>query len=328
MNGRIWLESEVGKGSKFSFTAQFGAAPQAMSSTADAELNLAGCRILVVDDHQINRLIVREMISSRGAEVGEAVSGEEALAAIRRAGDAGRPYKIILLDMRMPGIDGLETARQIRSAGYAVDQIVPMLSSDDLKSQLIRLGELGLNVYVVKPVTHKELFDAIRLGLAGGIPTTSDVMPERSVAEIAVARPANEAPIGILIAEDSPDNRLVVSAYLRREPYQIDFAENGKQAVAMFKSQRYAMVLMDIQMPELDGLSATRLIRQWEIEQPSRQTPIVALTASVLAEDVRNALAAGCNMHLAKPLRKHTLLEVIRHTIMLHADAAPPTGTA
>jgi CheY-like chemotaxis protein len=163
----------------------------------------------------------------------------------------------------------------------------------------------------------------VRAALKAGNGNSGDAMQQRFAAETANIPAASGPLMRILIAEDSPDNRLVVGAYLRREPYQVEFAENGKQAVAMFKSQRYAMVLMDIQMPELDGLAATRLIRQWETERAIPPTPIIALTASVLEEDVRNALAAGCNVHLAKPLKKQTLLEVIHHTVMLHANASP-----
>jgi len=120
---------------------------------------------------------------------------------------------------------------------------------------------------VVKPVTRRELFEVIRASLEGGNSTLGDTMQQRLAAETTSIPPASGTLTRILVAEDSPDNRFVVAAYLRREPYQVQFAENGKQAVAMFKSQRYAMVLMDIQMPELDGLAATRLIRGWEAER-------------------------------------------------------------
>jgi CheY-like chemotaxis protein len=119
----------------------------------------------------------------------------------------------------------------------------------------------------------------------------------------------------ILVAEDAPDNRMVVAAYLRREPYQVNFAEDGMQAVSMFKSTRYDIVFMDIQMPKLDGLAAARLIRQWETEQGLAPTPIVALSASVLDEDVQSALAAGCDMHIGKPVKKRILLDTIRNIV-------------
>ena len=116
----------------------------------------------------------------------------------------------------------------------------------------------------------------------------------------------------ILIADDSADNRLLIGAYLRREPYQLEFAENGKLAIEKFKSNQYDMVFMDVQMPEIDGLAATRLIRQWEKDNHRLPTPIIALTASALEEDVQRTLAAGCDVHLSKPIKKSVLLDTIR----------------
>ena len=321
MGGRIWLESEVGKGSNFCFTAQFGLAPLVVSSRVDTAPNLAGYRVLVVDDHQINRLIVREMISDCGAEVSEAESGEEALAAVCRSRDAGEPYRIILLDMRMPGMDGLEVASGICAQTLPVKPVILMLSSDELKPESTRLKELGVSVHLLKPVTRKQLFEAINCALEEANQDKPEPVSERRMPE-AVKPTANARQTRILIAEDSPDNRLLISAYLRREPYQIDFAENGKEAVERFKSQRYDMVFMDIQMPELDGLAATRFIRQWESDQTLTPAPIIALTASVLEEDVHNALEAGCNMHMSKPIKKRKLLDTIRNVVLVHASSA------
>jgi signal transduction histidine kinase/DNA-binding NarL/FixJ family response regulator len=191
MGGRIWLESEVGKGSNFSFTAQFGLAPRVVSSGADTVLSLAGYRVLVVDDHQINRLIVREMISDCGAEVSEAESGEEALAAVCESRDAGQPYRIILLDMRMPGMDGLEVISRIRAETLPVKPVILMLSSDDLKPELARLKELGVSVYLLKPVTRKQLFEAIHRALEEANQDKANAMSERQTPEPATEQAAD-----------------------------------------------------------------------------------------------------------------------------------------
>jgi CheY-like chemotaxis protein len=218
-------------------------------------------------------------------------------------------------------MDGLEVACRIHAERLAVRPVVLMLSSDDLRPQLSRLKELGLNAYLVKPVTRKDLFEVIHRVLEEANQDKATAMPEPGMLE--TAQPVVDArQARILIAEDSPDNRLVVSAYLRREPYQVDFAENGEEAVAKFKVQRYDMVFMDIQMPGLDGLAATRLIRQWETARALASTPIIALTASVLEEDVRNALAAGCNMHMSKPIKKRALLDTIRNIVLFRAGSA------
>jgi two-component system, sensor histidine kinase and response regulator len=326
--GQIRVESEMQKGSRFSFTAKFGLAPRVISPTAHVVLSLVGHRVLVVDDNRINRMIVREMISTCGAEVTEAESGEEALAAIHRATDAGLTYRIILLDMRMPGMDGLEVAQRIRQAQLPVEPVILMLSSDDLRPQLTRLKQLGLDAYLVKPVTRKELFEAIRRVIEDANRNSATALPERRPPEIRSEQAACFSPVRILVAEDAPDNRLVVKAYLRREPYEIDFAEDGQEAVEKFTSHKYDLVLMDIQMPRMDGLAATRKIRQWETEHALPPVPIIALTASVLDEDVRCAVAAGCNLHIGKPVKKRALLDTIRNAALLARHEVPILSAA
>ena len=323
MDGRIGVESELNKGSKFSFTAHFGLEARVISAAAHVVLSLADYRILVVDDNQINRLIVREMVTSCGAEVSEAVSGEEALAAIREGVNAGRPYRIVLLDMRMPGMDGLEVAQRIQQEHLPIRPLILMLSSDDLKPQVARLREIGLDAYLVKPISRKELFEAIRRVIEEANLNSADTLPERRATQIQSATSDGAPEMRILVAEDSPDNRLVIAAYLRREPYQVDFALDGREAVNKFISQRYDLVFMDIQMPEVDGLAATRTIRRWESDHRLRPTPIIALSASVLEEDVRLALAAGCNLHMSKPVRKRVLLDAVRNAALLRKSDTP-----
>ena len=323
MDGRIWVESELNKGSKFFFTARFGLETRVISAAAHVVLSLAYYRILVVDDNQINRLIVREMIMSCGAEVSEAVSGEEALAAIREGVNAGQPYRIVLLDMRMPGMDGLEVARRIKQEQLPIRPLILMLSSDDLKPQVARLRELGLDAYLVKPITRKELFEAIRRVIEEANLNSAETLPERRPPRIQSAMSADRLEMRILVAEDSPDNRLVIGAYLRREPCHVDFAFDGREAVNKFISDHYDLVFMDIQMPEVDGLAATRTIRRWENDHGLSPTPIIALTASVMEEDVRLALASGCNLHMSKPVKKVVLLDAVRNAAFLRS-ANPP----
>jgi CheY-like chemotaxis protein len=223
-----------------------------------------------------------------------------------------RPYQIILLDMRMPGMDGLEVARRIRAAHLPIEPIILMLSSDDVKLQLARLKDIELEAYLVKPITRKELFEAIRRLLEDANHRGANAMPERRTRE----QISNNAKgvMRILVAEDSPDNRLLFQAYLRLEPHQVDFAEDGRAAVDKFIAQRYDLVFMDVHMPELDGLDATRMIREWERQHGIEPSPIIALSASVLDEDVKRALAAGCSGHISKPVRKQVILEAIHVT--------------
>ncbi len=323
MGGKISVESELGKGSKFSFITQFPLATRVISPTAHVILNLDHYRVLVVDDNHINRLIAREMISNCGAEVSEAASGEEALTAIRQASDEGTPYRIILLDMRMPGLSGLEVAQRVREEHLPTEPLILMLSSDDLKPQLSQLKDLGLDAYLVKPITRRELFDAISRVLQDANRNSRDALASRMTeTQVPADRGSEQPKTRILVADDSADNRLLIGAYLRREPCEIDFAENGKLAFDKFKSNHYDMVFMDVQMPEIDGLAAAHLIRKWEAENHRFPTPIIALTASALEEDVQRSHAAGCDLHLSKPIKKSVLLDTIRRTILLASKPA------
>ncbi|HLW69941.1 MAG TPA: response regulator [Candidatus Binataceae bacterium] len=325
MGGRIRVDSAVGKGSRFLFSARFGLAPRLISSTPRAALDLIGYRVLVVDDNAVNRLILHEMVGGCGAEITEAESGAAALAAIRLALEAGFPYHIVLLDMMMPEMDGLEVAMRIRAAKLATEPLVLMLSSNDLKSSLKSLHDAGLDAYLVKPVTRTELFAAIRrvidsrgfqLPVAAPTPIDSTPQAER-IYTVEKADPL------VLVAEDSPDNRLLISAYLKREHFELEFARDGQEALEKFKQTRFDLVLMDIQMPRMDGIMATRLMRQWESENQVEPIPIIALTASVLAEDVNDTIAAGCSMHLNKPIKKQVLLNALRIYLPAGQDSSP-----
>ena len=326
MGGKISVESQLQEGSKFSFTTQFGLATRVISPTAHVVLNLDHYRVLVVDDNHINRLIVREMISNCGAQVSEAEGGEDALVAIHQASDEGKPYRIILLDMRMPGMSGLDVAVRIRHEHLPTEPLILMLSSDDLKPQLSRLKDLGLDAYLVKPITRKELFDSIGRVIQDANRNSREGLPAGAARAAVVLEDLKEQPATrILVADDSADNRLLIGAYLRRERCELDFAENGKLALDKFKSDQYDMVFMDVQMPEMDGLVATRLIRRWEAENHRAPTPIIALTASALEDDVQRTHAAGCDLHLSKPIKKSVLLNTIHDVIRLASKqpAAP-----
>ena len=192
-----------------------------------------------------------------------------------------------------------------------------MLSSDDLKVQLSRTRELGLDAYLVKPVRRSDLFDAIGTAMAKhAARSETDAEPAHTSAlaltEDAAGKAQPDRPLRILLADDSKDNRLLIHAYLKDTAWRIEDAENGAIAVARMKAGTYDVVLMDIQMPVMDGLEATRAIRAWEKEGGLSHTPILALTASALDEDVRRTLDAGVDMHVSKPIKKSVLLAAIK----------------
>jgi CheY-like chemotaxis protein len=217
---------------------------------------------------------------------------------------------MILLDMRMPGMDGLEVATRIHQELQQTAPLILMLSSDDLAPQLLRLQESLFDAYLVKPITRRELFEAIAKVL--GAARTSATIAEPSLGEnTRPLEPADVPPARILVAEDSPDNRLLISAYLKNTQCQVDFAENGQIAFEKFTRNNYDRVLMDIQMPIMDGHAATRSIRAWEREHDAPHTNVVALTASALDEQEAKTRQSGCDGHVAKPVKKATLLGTI-----------------
>lgn len=302
MGGRIWVESVEGEGSTFRFDVSF-ARGKPLPATARAHTaDLRKRRILVVDDSDTNRLILREALQAEGAIVTECANGSDAVAAFQRAQSANEPFQLVLCDARMPGMDGFEAIEAIVQHGAAVGTVM-MLTSSNLTEDLERARGMGLGAYLVKPVKRAELLQSISgvLGNAEQAPATAG----------APAPDADGARKSLLLVEDNPDNRLLIKAYLKREPYDVDEAENGAEALTLFKQKRYDLVLMDVQMPVMDGHTATREIRSWEATQGTGAVPVVALTAHAIKEDTERSLAAGCTAHLTKPIKKQTLLNAL-----------------
>jgi two-component system, sensor histidine kinase and response regulator len=343
MGGRTWAESSVGAGSTFYFTANFGlnAGPSINGESpatgrASPVSQLAGMRALVVDDNRINRMVVREIMAAHGADVAVADSGLAALSELKSARRSGRPFDLMILDCQMPDMDGFKVVQQLRRGAERDDTVVLMLTSNDLNIQIPRVRELGLDAYIVKPVGRAELLAAIAAALAahnrasvagaaakplapnGGDTAAADARADAAQAE----SPAANIFARLLLADDSADNRLLINSYLKRMPYRIDEAQNGEEAYLKAIATRYDLILMDLQMPVMDGLVATRMIRDWELANGAPRTPIIVLTASVLEDDVRKTLAAGADTHLSKPVTRGMLLQAIRELNADDADAS------
>ncbi len=304
IGGEIWVESEPGKGSTFFFNAPFETAQTSEPASAPAPVDLSGLKTLVVDDCAANRLVLRETLSSWGAKVTEADSGQLGLELLEQAKTEHNSFDLVLLDCRMPQLDGFEVARRIQQNSAFPGTTLMMLTSDNRAGDIARAQKLGLAAYMVKPIKRKELQQTI----------SNVLQPRQPEVEKAAAKPQEEGscrPLKILLVDDSEDNRLLVSSFLKKRPYQIELAENGEVAVNKFQAGEFDLVLMDMQMPIKDGYSASREIRQWEEQQGRPATPIIALTAFAQQDDARKSLAAGCNMHLTKPIKKSILLEAI-----------------
>jgi len=308
MGGRMWVESEIGKGSKFCFTAIFK--PQKAKSketfVKPGEIDVKGISTLIVDDNATNRLILREILSVWDAEITEAEGGKEAISIIKSAYKKNKPYDLVLLDCRMPEIDGIGVAKFLREQKNSESTTVMMLSSDYKTNDLKQIDKYGIGAYLVKPIKRKELKNAIltTLGLWKA-QVGKEKLKEAKKAAVSIPH------LNILLVEDNPDNRLLIKAFLKKTPIEIEEAENGQIAVDKVKNKEYDIVLMDMQMPIMDGYTATKTIREWERENDRSEIPILALTAYAMKEDRDKTLEAGCSDYLAKPLRKEKLLEAL-----------------
>ena len=306
MGGKIWVESEPGQGSTFSFTAEFYIDKQPQLTERPLAVDISGMRILVVDDSVTNRLILSETLSGWGAHVSEAENGAVALKTIEKGEQSGETFKLILLDGKMPVMDGFKAIEEIKKRFNHLDHTVMLLTSDDSSAKISKAKKSGVPVCLVKPVKREELKDAIHTALGHAKPVEENEMAE----PISEARVEAHA-IKILVVEDGKENRMLIRAYLKKSPHSLDMAENGQEGLEKFKSTRFDIVLMDMRMPVMDGYTATREIRRWEQEQGQTATPIIALTAHALKADRQKCLDAGCSDYLSKPVKKADLLKKI-----------------
>jgi PAS domain S-box-containing protein len=318
MQGRIWAESRIGVGSTFYFTARFAVGSKLPLRGPSGPMDLKEMKTLVIDDNATNRVILREMLSRWGAVVTEAEGGEQGLSELLRAQQAGRPYSLVLLDRRMPGVDGFQVAEHMHQHPAMAETIILMLTSDNRAGDVARGRALGVAAYLVKPVKQAELLEAIE-----GARTGAAAAPKRPAAQLEDGIPDGAQGLRILLAEDSQDNVLLIKSYLKASGCSPDVAGNGEVAFRKFISGSYDIVLMDVQMPIMDGYAATRKIRHWEGEHRATPVPILALTAHALPEEVRKSLDAGCTAHLTKPIRKAALLRAIEEhtTAVVRVDA-------
>ena len=298
MGGRIWVESEQGRGSTFHFTVRFGLVekPVAVQPAPQRE-SLQGLRALVVDDNDINRGILVETLSGWGVVAAAVSSGSEAVALIE---SSPQRFAFVLLDALMPGLDGFETANIIDSMPLEKRPVQIMLSSSGL-GEVARWSSVGIAAYLTKPVLQSELLEAI-LNVLG---------PGRHVEKAAVERigaAPGISPMDILVVEDHPVNQKLAVRMLEKWGHRPDLAEDGGKAVDKLSARRYDLVLMDMQMPVMDGLEATRRFRAMET---GLRTPIIAMTANAMEGDREACLAAGMDNYLSKPIRAADLLAVL-----------------
>jgi PAS domain S-box-containing protein len=320
MGGRVWVESEMGSGSVFRFTIELSESSVGVESAANPDLH--GLRAFIITPKPTSRKIISEILSSRGAESAGAASVPSALTALSRIEAENRKFGLLLIDADSVSPENIESIWRESSLGRAIPILV-LMNSNGFTSKMKVMRELGLTYYVIKPVRRSELLALVATAIATKRPDQTDVKAPEQTAQNHSNEIGLERVTRVLLTDDSPDNRLLIAAYLKRGSYLIDEAQNGQVAIDRFMAASYDIVLMDIQMPVLDGYSAVRAIRQWEANNHRAPTPIIALTASALAEDVRRAKEAGCDMHVSKPVKKSTLLNAITSAVSAVHGPAP-----
>lgn len=311
MGGEIGLESEEGKGSTFWFTVVFTRQSDQEPGIKGEEIDLSGLRVLIVDDNQANRFILTEYLRSWGSFPSEASNAGEALAILHEVSSTDQSFDLILTDLHMPETDGYELIEKIRAmdALKAVPAIV--LSSGDRMRSPVDLSNLGIERHLKKPIKRDELHSVIA-SVCGISEKETATSPPALLEESAVE---SEEPqeIQILLVEDYPTNQKVVLTHLRAAGYQVDLAENGYLAVEAYKRNHYDLILMDIQMPVMDGYEATEMIRS--LEQDSTETervPIVAMTAHAVKGYIEKCMDVGMDDYTVKPVRRKELLAAVK----------------
>jgi two-component system sensor histidine kinase/response regulator len=272
---------------------------------------LAGQRILIVDDNPTNRRIVRDMLTAAGVSVEEAAGAETGVAAMRQARTEGLPFALAVIDAQMPGKDGFELAVDVRKDDRLSGTRLLMLTSAGQRGDTQRCKEVGIDGYLTKPATRTDLLDMIAALLSTDGQAKPDLVTRHLIAE-------SRRRLSILLAEDNPVNQEVAAAMLRKRGHKVDVVANGVEAVAAVTRAPYDLVLMDIQMPEMDGFEATRCIR----DGVAAHVPIIALTAHALTGERERCLQNGMNGYLSKPFRAHDLFAIVEGIGEEH-DGAP-----
>jgi two-component system sensor histidine kinase/response regulator len=304
MGGEIGVESELGKGSSFHFTARFELGlKEATEGLPIKDLALSGSPVLILDDSSTSRLVLKEMTSSWGLGSAEAADERNALMMLETAFEAGKPYRVLLLDSRLAGKDGFEVVKSVKESPCGANLKMILLTSVGRKWDAAQCAKFGISECLVKPVKQSELLNAIKMALGHPIDEEVPRMTQHAIREA-------QKQLSILLVEDNVVNQKVTAAMLKRRGHRVTVASNGREALETLDKGPVDMVLMDVQMPEMDGLEATQLIRDRE-KGNGGHIPIVAMTAHAMKGDRERCLAAGMDNYMSKPIRAEDLFSII-----------------
>jgi CheY-like chemotaxis protein len=318
MGGRIWAESKAGEGSTFHFLARFSPSPSGpRENTRVPMYDLHATPVLVVDDNATNRRILQELLLRWGMKPTLAESGFAALASLQRSIAEKNPFQLLLVDGHMPGMDGLELVRRVRGIPALASTVIMMLTSTQRGEYVQRCRELNVAHFLVKPVTQSELLHSI-LEIMNRVPAA---VPERT-AQPATAADSEKA-LRVLVAEDNAVNQRLATALLAKMGHRATVAGNGRAALKAVEEGAFDLVLMDVQMPEMDGFEATAAIRRWE-KKSGRYTPIVAMTAHAMQGDREKCLAADMDGYVSKPINRQELESAIGQAMQANQTLRVP----
>jgi len=317
MGGLIWVESVLGQGSIFHFTARFGVSAAASSRWPSETLPLKGMRVLVVSENLTNRRNLGRLLESWALRSTLAGDGAGALRALTQAREANDPFLLLLTDARMPEMDGFQVVEEIGRNSLLSDTAIIMLTAAGQRSDAARC-ELQFTSHLTRPVGQAELLDAI-------LRVTSSKSPEAKPASVTPESLRNERPLRILLAEDNSVNQLLASRMLERQGHIVVTTGNGREALERLESEAFDLVLMDIQMPEMDGFEATAALRKKE-EATGAHIPIVAMTAHAMQGDRERCLAAGMDGYISKPISIKKLLPIIQDVLAGNSGASAGSG--
>ncbi|MCK4412517.1 MAG: response regulator [Candidatus Eisenbacteria sp.] len=323
LGGRIWLESIVGRGSTFHFTLPFTRCknPPVPRHARDSE-RLSGLRVLIVDDNATNRKVYEEMLRGWRMTPTSVAGGKEALAALWTASGSPEPFELVILDAMMPGLTGFDLAERVHKVPEFHGMKLILTTSAGQRGDAARCRELGISAYLTKPVKQSDLLDTILMVIEG---TTLPAAPLPLVTRHSLRQGRRSCEI--LLAEDNLVNQKLAVCLLEKRGHRVVVASNGKQAIEELERRPFDLVLMDVQMPEMDGLEATREIREREAGK-GKHTPIVAMTAHAMRGDRERCLKAGMDEYLPKPIQSEDLFRMIERIVVRGVDGAGATPKA
>ncbi len=315
MNGRIWAESKIGQGSIFHVIARFKLpVGKPVDTPANEPVGVTGMHVLIVDDNATNRLILEEMTRSWGMQPQSVENARDAIGVLQQSFEAGKPVPLVLSDVNMPEMDGFALTEWIRQDRDLANTLVIILTSGLRAEDMHRYDELKIAAHLMKPVKQSELLGAIQMSLGVALPG------DEAMETLSVGLKKSLRPLNILLAEDNVVNQKLVLGLMEKYGHSVAIANNGKEAITMLASGHFDVVLMDVEMPEMDGLEAVAVIRDKE-RQTGEHMPIIAMTAHAMKGDRQRCIEAGMDDYISKPIRMQQLFETLECVLQKHSPS-------